>query len=768
MKNLKGLVEEDIPSSQSSEKLNSLFPSRNQPTFGDPNEKNLSESSYLDEIEQAFDSINDKTQGSGVMSEKSYGKPFENFVESTKSIKDDFTPYSPYSELSVGQNNFLDQGSFRNGEDEDRRISISFTQQGDKKQLSEFGVEKDDLENKQQNLEANKPAPEFLRFDSGSNSNFQVMSIDSPFKLDLSHKDSQESQQAFLQNFQQNMFQVSKEPGSPETPSFEIKDPPPLIWRTSTAPTKSAKEVKKDSMNKATRQIGNMKQVLLNLRGDSQKEIKDSFGSFSKAADDDVYKENEEPGADENAKPEDSFERSSSRTNTVVVAPRHQKQRDLVKMSNFRNKLEQLESKNSSKFLRSGMFLSPCKGNADQDYDDERDVKKFSSFRKDLKIFAEDIEEQKKENEVEECASPMLMESPLLHRGYYSDTQAKNAIVSIKKNHQVGMGDFEPITLISKGAFGRVWLVRRKTTSDLYAMKVINLAERSAKNTQEFENLSKENKIFGLVQEDFVVRAVFTFIHETCICFVMEYMIGGDFGDILYNYCALDESVARFYIAEIVLALEYLHSIGIAHRDLKPDNILLDKNGHAKLTDFGLSESGLSKKIKSGLLFNEPESPMIFQKKAKDINKLFSTKNELDTKISLVVNGKSMEKKTELKPKFNDIRTAEKDEKEKDHIFKANEKGSGDADLGIKRKPSKKPHRLIGTPDYMAPEIILGESINNFSIDWWSLGAMLFEFLCGAPPFNDDSPEKIFQNIVKLKIPWDQIKIGSYSSINIF
>ena len=748
MKNLKGLVEEDIPSSQSSEKLNSLFPSRNQPTFGDPNEKNLSDSSYLDEIEQAFDNINDKSRGSGVMSEKSYGKPFENFVES-KSIKDDFTPYSPYSELSIGQNNFFEQTSYRTGEDEDRRISISFTQQGDKKQPSEVGVERDDLENKQQNLEANKHVAEFPKFDSGSNSNFQVMTIDSPFKLNLSHKDSQESQQAFLQNFQQNMFQVSREPGSPETPSFEIKDPPPLIWRTSTAPTKSAKEVKKEK---------SMKQVLLNFRGDSQKETKDSFGSFSKAADE-VYKENEEPVTDENVKPEESFERSSARTHTAVVAPRHQKQRDLVKMSNFKSKLGQLDSRDPSKPLKSGIFLSPYKGKIDQDYDDERDLKRFSSFRKDPKIFAEDIEEQKKENVIEECDSPMLMESPLLHRGYYSDTQAKNAIVSIKKNHQVGMGDFEPITLISKGAFGRVWLVRRKTTSDLYAMKVINLAERSAKNTQEFENLSKENKIFGLVQEDFVVRAVFTFIHETCICFVMEYMIGGDFGDILYNYCALDESVARFYIAEIVLALEYLHSIGIAHRDLKPDNILLDKNGHAKLTDFGLSESGLSKKIKSGLLFNEPESPMIFQKKAKDINKLFSTKNELDTKISLVVNGKSMEKKTELKPKFNDIRTAEKDEKE--HIFKNNDKGSGDADLAIKKKPSKKPHRLIGTPDYMAPEIILGESINNFSIDWWSLGAMLFEFLCGAPPFNDDSPEKIFQNIVKLKIPWDQIKIGS-------
>lgn len=70
-------------------------------------------------------------------------------------------------------------------------------------------------------------------------------------------------------------------------------------------------------------------------------------------------------------------------------------------------------------------------------------------------------------------------------------------------------------------------------------------------------------------------------------------------------------------------------------------------------------------------------------------------------------------------------------------------------------------HRIIGTPDYIAPEIVNGSgSLSSPCIDWWSVGVILFEFLTGIPPFNDDSPEKIFENISNLKIEWEQIPIG--------
>lgn len=302
-----------------------------------------------------------------------------------------------------------------------------------------------------------------------------------------------------------------------------------------------------------------------------------------------------------------------------------------------------------------------------------------------------------------------------------------------KKNDQpTKVDDFEFVKMISKGAYGRVWLVRRKATNDVYAMKIINLAEKTMRNTKELESLKIENKVFGLAQEDFVVRAVFTFTHETFICFVMEYMVGGDFGDILHNYTALSEQVARFYIAEIVLALEYLHNLGIVHRDIKPENILLDARGHAKLTDFGLSETGLEHK-----------------KNLKQINDQFhmEIRKEFENKCPI-------EDSKETMP-FN---------RKPSRKISSEEESLEEAQQAAEEKP--KVARLVGTPDYMAPEILRGQSTDNFEIDWWSLGVMLFEFLVGIPPFNDDTVEKIYDNILNLRIPWDQIPIGKYQGLH--
>lgn len=94
-----------------------------------------------------------------------------------------------------------------------------------------------------------------------------------------------------------------------------------------------------------------------------------------------------------------------------------------------------------------------------------------------------------------------------------------------------------------------------------------------------------------------MVKAIASFAHKNYVCSVMEYMPGGDLSNLMQDEGGrFFEEEAKFYVAEIILALESLHKQGLVHRDLKPQNILLDANGHLKLADFGLSEQAFERK----------------------------------------------------------------------------------------------------------------------------------------------------------------------------
>ena len=151
----------------------------------------------------------------------------------------------------------------------------------------------------------------------------------------------------------------------------------------------------------------------------------------------------------------------------------------------------------------------------------------------------------------------------------------------------MSINDFETIKFLSKGAFGSVILARKITSKDIFAIKILDRQSTLDKNQDTF--VENEKKVLTMVNDDFVVRGMYTFQNDKYLYFVMEYMIGGDLASLLQNIGAFEEKYAKFYLAEIVCALEYLHSINIVHRDLKPENLLIDQKGHLKLTDFGLS-----------------------------------------------------------------------------------------------------------------------------------------------------------------------------------
>ncbi|XP_055922627.1 microtubule-associated serine/threonine-protein kinase 4 isoform X2 [Eupeodes corollae] len=151
--------------------------------------------------------------------------------------------------------------------------------------------------------------------------------------------------------------------------------------------------------------------------------------------------------------------------------------------------------------------------------------------------------------------------------------------------------DFDIVKLISNGAYGAVYLVKHKQTRQRFAMKKINKNNLILRN--QVEQVFAERDILSFADNPFVVSMYCSFETKKHLCLVMEYVEGGDCATLLKNIGPLPPDMARFYFAETVLAVEYLHSYGIVHRDLKPDNLLITALGHIKLTDFGLSKMGL-------------------------------------------------------------------------------------------------------------------------------------------------------------------------------
>uniref|UniRef100_A0A667ZZ73 Rho-associated protein kinase 1 n=1 Tax=Myripristis murdjan TaxID=586833 RepID=A0A667ZZ73_9TELE len=144
--------------------------------------------------------------------------------------------------------------------------------------------------------------------------------------------------------------------------------------------------------------------------------------------------------------------------------------------------------------------------------------------------------------------------------------------------------DYEVVKVIGRGAFGEVQLVRHKATRKVYAMKLLSKFEMIKRSDSAF--FWEERDIMAFANSAWVVQLFFAFQDDRYLYMVMEYMPGGDLVNLMSNY-DVPEKWARFYTAEVVLALDGIHAMGFIHRDVKPDNMLLDKAGHLKLADFG-------------------------------------------------------------------------------------------------------------------------------------------------------------------------------------
>ncbi|KOM39915.1 hypothetical protein LR48_Vigan04g011300 [Vigna angularis] len=211
-------------------------------------------------------------------------------------------------------------------------------------------------------------------------------------------------------------------------------------------------------------------------------------------------------------------------------------------------------------------------------------AKKFieDHYRSQMKLI-----QQRKERRLEleqKLASAHVPEEEQINQ--LKDLETKETEFMRLKRHKICVEDFELLTIIGRGAFGEVTLCREKTSGNIYAMKKLKKSEMLSRG--QVEHVRAERNVLAEVASDCIVKLYYSFQDDEHLYLIMEYLPGGDIMTLLMREETLTETVARFYIAQSVLAIESIHKHNYIHRDIKPDNLLLDKNGHMKLSDFGL------------------------------------------------------------------------------------------------------------------------------------------------------------------------------------
>jgi len=224
---------------------------------------------------------------------------------------------------------------------------------------------------------------------------------------------------------------------------------------------------------------------------------------------------------------------------------------------------------------------------------------------------------------------------------------------------------------------------------------------------EQLAHVRAERDVLAESNSPWVVQLYYSFQDSAYLYLIMEFLPGGDLMSMLIKYDTFTEDVTRFYMAECVLAIEAVHNLGFIHRDIKPDNILIDKDGHIKLSDFGLSTG-----------FHKQHDSSYYQRLLDQANGITSPASaSQNSRNSVMVNAIHLTVSS------------------KDTIatWKANRR--------------KLAYSTVGTPDYIAPEIFLQQGYGK-ECDWWSLGAIMFECLVGYPPFCSPTTHETYVKIL--------------------
>ncbi|VAH59356.1 serine/threonine-protein kinase AGC1-7-like [Triticum urartu] len=300
--------------------------------------------------------------------------------------------------------------------------------------------------------------------------------------------------------------------------------------------------------------------------------------------------------------------------------------------------------------------------------------------------------------------------------------------LATSRDSPLSLVHFRLLKRLGYGDIGSVYLVELRGTDTFFAMKVMDKESLISRN--KLIRAQTEREILGLLDHPFLPTLYTHFETDKFYCLVMEYCCGGNLHSLRQKQLNkhFSEQAARFYASEVLLALEYLHMLGIVYRDLKPENVLVRDGGHIMLSDFDLSlrcsvSPMLVKSssvhagpngIEKGLANTEGMSNGCIQPSAffpRMLSMSMSKRNRNKTKSDLSLHGlQTME--------FN-------------------------AEPTDARSMS-----FVGTHEYLAPEIIRGEG-HGSAVDWWTFGIFLYELLHGMTPFKGNGNRATLSNVVE-------------------
>ncbi|GAA6000091.1 hypothetical protein JCM10207_006048 [Rhodosporidiobolus poonsookiae] len=287
---------------------------------------------------------------------------------------------------------------------------------------------------------------------------------------------------------------------------------------------------------------------------------------------------------------------------------------------------------------------------------------------------------------------------------------------------RVGVGSFTKLSVVGHGAFGVVSLVREKGSGEVYAMKQLRKADMLKKGQEGHVRAERDLLAAAATSTRWTVRLAYSFQDADHLFLVMDFMGGGDLLSLLIERDTFPESMARFYLAEMVLCIEETHKVlGAIHRDIKPDNFLFNKDGHLAIADFGLATT--FRFFHEGTYFEQHRTALL-RRHGIDLDD-----GTLRRRSTAAAQGQP----------FDPPLPEDGDDAGPPSL------------LGWRDRHRRKlAYSVVGTSNYMAREVLSGSGYST-GADWWSLGVIAFEMLYGYPPFVSKSRQETKQKILNYR-----------------